>query len=417
MLRPEEVFTPGKIPINSTNVYVNRGEEQTNFQKTLRRGLIPIIYGEYGVGKTSMAQYCCKDDQAEGRLVNISNVEGMSIEDIKRHCLDIIDFEQIVSTSKKKGTSYKHSQSGSAGANAGAFSAKLSSTRESTNSGEESEVRERLIQEPSNEKFIDICEASRVMLIVDELHKMNDECRHQLAEFIKSYANKNCRDFRIALLGTSYDASKLVDIDIGIDRIICEIKLSSLTDEEAELIIQKGMHDLQITVNESVVNNLIKLSCGSPNMLQFLCLETADNVFDSDKRLVEICDIEKALRNYLEQKASRLYRRFKVAIETSGPIRYRTQILKAMSQIEDEFVETDEIAKRVAALLDCDVATHQISTPLSALKSEEKGRILQDVIGDDGKRVHGLTCFSDPAMKSFIRTCFATNELFPDLEI
>ena len=54
MLNPNDVFTPGKLPIRPTNVYAARGDAEALFQKTLNRAMIPVVFGEYGVGKTSM---------------------------------------------------------------------------------------------------------------------------------------------------------------------------------------------------------------------------------------------------------------------------------------------------------------------------------------------------------------------------
>lgn len=49
MLTPNDVFTPGQIPIRPTNVYAARGDSEALFRKALTRGMIPVIYGEYGV--------------------------------------------------------------------------------------------------------------------------------------------------------------------------------------------------------------------------------------------------------------------------------------------------------------------------------------------------------------------------------
>lgn len=64
----------------------------------------------------------------------------------------------------------------------------------------------------------------------------------------------------------------------------------------------------------------------------------------------------------------------------------------------------DDIRTWVSANLGEDTPSTALSGPLRALKEPEYGAILQDVerfVG--GNRVHNLTAFTDPMMKSFVR--------------
>jgi len=54
MLKPHDVFTPARPPLEDTNVYAARGEAEDDFAAALRRGMVPVVFGEFGVGKTSL---------------------------------------------------------------------------------------------------------------------------------------------------------------------------------------------------------------------------------------------------------------------------------------------------------------------------------------------------------------------------
>jgi polynucleotide 5'-kinase involved in rRNA processing len=71
MLIPKTVFTPGKLPIEPGNVYSNRLDAERFFNKALDRSLVPLVYGEYGVGKTSLARYLLLDYAKNSKLVNV----------------------------------------------------------------------------------------------------------------------------------------------------------------------------------------------------------------------------------------------------------------------------------------------------------------------------------------------------------
>lgn len=92
MLKPTNVFRPGKLPINPGNVYASRGQAQTDLETALERGFVPLIFGEYGVGKTSMVRYVLKPYEEANRLVNIESAAGKSMQDVFSSCLEKIGY-------------------------------------------------------------------------------------------------------------------------------------------------------------------------------------------------------------------------------------------------------------------------------------------------------------------------------------
>ena len=59
--------------------------------------MIPVIYGEYGVGKTTMARYLFLDKDKNGLLVNIESTAGKTIKDIFSHSLGFYEeFEEVI---------------------------------------------------------------------------------------------------------------------------------------------------------------------------------------------------------------------------------------------------------------------------------------------------------------------------------
>ena len=105
MLTPNDVFTPGQIPIRPTNVYAARGDAEALFRKSLARGMIPVIYGEYGVGKTSMARHVVRDAEAQDRLVNIESVADKSLQDVFSRCLEKLGYSVTIKRIEGAGSS------------------------------------------------------------------------------------------------------------------------------------------------------------------------------------------------------------------------------------------------------------------------------------------------------------------------
>lgn len=404
MLTPNDVFTPGKLPIRPTNVYAARGEAETQFRKALQRGMIPVVYGEYGVGKTSMARFVLRDADAAGRLVNVESVADKSLDEVFSRCLEKLGY--AVTTKRIEGAvaARTHEQSGQAEVNSGWLKAIVASKRSQTVSTTQQVEEQFVVTSPTDSKLIELCEAAGVVLLLDELHRATTDFASDLSKFLKSYGNASCSRFKVVLLGTSSDASRLVSSDPGIDRLLQEVHLKAMTSSEAEFVVAKGMGDLAIKIEPSTVDRLVRTCVGSPSILQYLALETAEAAFRRDPRVVQAPDVEGALQAFVETKEARLNKSYVAAIESVGELRYRKQILRAMAECEDEYVTMEMIRTRVSEYLGKDIPSTALSGPLRDLKDERFGTVLSDVERPDGSgRLANYTTFKDPALKAFIR--------------
>lgn len=406
MLQPSRVFRPGKLPIASGNVYVTRGKTEEIFKKSLHRGFIPLVYGEYGVGKTSMARHVIREIYGDENLINIESVSGKSLNDVFTRC-----FERSSAFCLQKNDSEKK-QSPFFKKLLGFFFKKFDHTSlaEAPGPGPRFSEQDTInsISATSDSRIIEICEHYGAILVLDEIHKASDEFINEIVPFIKSYGNASCERFKIILLGTSSEATKLIHKDPGIDRLIEDIPLPPMCTEEANFVVEQGMKNLAIELVDSAKEKIISISGGYPNILQYLCLEASEFAFSRKSRKLDVCDVENALTNYVERKESRLYRVYKKAIETNGTKKYRKRILQAVAELEEDYVTTTQICLLLTDYMGQNVSASKISSLLKNLKSLKYGPILRDVERTDlDGNIVTYVAFSDPAFKSFIRIQFS----------
>lgn len=177
-----------------------------------------------------------------------------------------------------------------------------------------------------------------------------------------------------------------------------------MTSAESEFVVTKGMGDLAIAVPVDVTNRLVRTSVGSPSILQYLALETAESAFSREPRAAKKADVEGALQSFVETKQARLNKAYVAAIESVGERRYRKQVLRAMAECEDEYVTMEMIRTRVSAFIGTDIPSTALSGPLRSLKEDQFGAVLSDVERPDGTgRLTNYTTFRDPALKAFVR--------------
>lgn len=404
MLNPADVFVPGKFPIEESNVYANRGTPQNDTDTALKRSYIPLVFGGYGVGKSSMVIKVAQEFSGTHKIVYIENVYEKSLASVFERVLEELGYEITVQRTTTDKSSTGTSASGEISGNAFyVFTAKLKTAITGSREHSDTEVTELLVQSPTESKLIDVCEQNSILLIIDELHRASEQMSMDLSAFIKSYANRNCKQFRIGLIGTENEASKLVISDPGTDRVLEEIALNTLSAPESQEIIKTGFDRLKMEVDGNVADALKTYSVGSPFVLQFLCLEVAELAYKrGDSPTVD--DVKSALATYARRKAQRLIRVYRATIETVGAKRYRKQILTAMANSPDEYVTMEYLVDQVSAALDEVVPSTALSGPLRQLKTEKYGKILRDVENPvGGGRLANYSGFTEPAMKSIIR--------------
>jgi GTPase SAR1 family protein len=404
-ITPTDVFVPGKFPIEEANAYADRGTPQIDTLNALKRGYVPLVFGGYGVGKSSMVIKIAQEFREVNTSVYVETVYKKSLDSIFKQVLEKIGYE--VTTQRTKSATGETTAEIGSEAEGGFFQvlkAKLSSSLTKTRGQEETEVTELVVTSPTESKIIDICEKQRILLIIDELHGASPSLTNDLSAFLKAYANRNCNSFRIVLLGTENEASRLVISDPGTDRLLEEVSLPPLSTNEAGEVISTGFKRLNIEVPDEVRENLIKFSVGSPFVLQYLCLEVAEASDVDGRRAIKTEDIETALTTYARRRAQRSIREYRAAIETTGEKRYRKQILVAMANSSDEYVTMEYLVASVSKALDEEIPSTALSGPLRRLKTQKCGAILRDVENPaGGGRLANYSGFSDPAMKSIIR--------------
>jgi hypothetical protein len=312
----------------------------------------------------------------------------------------------VVSTKRVEVATHARTQeqSGQAEANAGWAKAIVASKRSQTATTTQQTEEQFVVTTPTDSRLIEICDEAGIVLLLDELHRATSTFNSDLSKFLKSFGNASCRNFRIVLLGTSSDASRLVASDPGIDRLLQEIHLKAMTSSESEYVVRKGMADLAITISEVIKDRLVRTCVGSPSILQYLALETAETAFKRNLRVVQMPDVDAALQAFVETKEARLNKSYVAAIESVGEVRYRKQVLRAMAECEDEYVTMEMIRTRVSAVVGREIPSTALSGPLRSLKEDQFGSVLSDVERPDGAgRLANYTTFRDPALKAFIR--------------
>lgn len=387
---PNEVFTPGEIPLEETNVYVSRSDSEKALKRAIDRNWCPVVFGDYGVGKTTLVLRYFRKAEKEGRLVYFESAADLTMPKVFEAVLEALQYEVTVEEI--------HSTSSSLSSTFGNKILKA----EANVAASKSKTTRLAVSSPTDKGMLNLIGEARLVLVVDEMHRASDQFRADLTSFIK-VSRVGAKDSTLVLVGTSADPLLLVASDPGIDRFVKDTPVTLMSEPEATKLVTEGFGKLKLTIDKQLIDKTVTIASGAPSILQTLCLDMAEHAVESHRKEVVTADLTEAVKRYLDDNSGRMTRRYFTAIETQGPKRYRKQVLHAVARLERDYATMDDLRREVSAALGEKTPATALSGPLRALKEKEYGSVLQSVERDTGGEVQNVSSFTDPMMKSFVR--------------
>ncbi|WP_149029373.1 ATP-binding protein [Corynebacterium halotolerans] len=405
-LDPEDVFTPSNPPTGENNIYVSR----LNIENKLRRALksrVPIVFGNYGVGKTTLCIKVLESAYAEEIIVRITDPSAMEMGSLFKRGFEEIGYEVTVNRTESRASGIDIGASAQAQVSNplfNLFNLGGSLSIKKADSAEEGVTKKLLVDEPTDFKAIEIFRDNKVIFFIDELHMSTEEFRWDLSRLIKSVSDLSFQYPKFIFSGTANDPSSLAQSNQGIDRILEEVPVPPLAEGEGKSLLSEGFNKLQIRIDDKAIEQVVRVSGGAPSLIHSIGIALAYIAEDRGERIIKREDVSTALEVVIKEGShERMTDRYKKAANHTGARKYRTQILHAMASAEEAQVETGWLAEEISRRLGEKVEMQAISGPLRELKSEEYGGILADASAADGSKLHNQSMFKQPQMKSFVQ--------------
>ena len=254
-----EVFTPG-APIDSYALFAGRLEQVMDvINAVYQKGQHVILYGERGVGKTSLANILSDVFSDRDRAVPLQSV--------RTNCGTNDDFTSIWDRLfKKLGLDQADDQP--------YLGRKLAPE----------DVRERL------ESL-----TSRTLIVIDELDRLeDDDSLTLLADTIKALSDHAVLA-TVMLVGVADSVDELVGDHQSIERAMVQIEMPRMDDEELGEIIDKGMARLGMSIHPEARRTIARLSEGLPFYTHALGRYATQNAIADDRDQVSAGDIQYAI--------------------------------------------------------------------------------------------------------------------------
>jgi Cdc6-like AAA superfamily ATPase len=350
-------FRPGS-EIENPAAFAGRADDILKLVDTLYiDGSCPLIYGDRGIGKTSLALQLERIALGDVELLTELNCPARALPENRRFVtfflacsdmtatkndifqrliniaegydnLDALPKRELIGQSTKKKISLKF------------FERETEQKFELTSSQKFSQldIEERLLS--ITRTVIDKTN-SRILFIIDELDRVKDTSG--LASFIKNASSPN---IKFVLIGISQSISFLLHDHASLERTLVPVRVKRMDREELSAIISKTMRILakegsEFKFDDNATQIIIKAAAGFPWFVHVLGQQSLLLAYDDGRTLIDTNDVNNAIEglagNQFAQQFSDLYQK---AVRDSI---FREKVLRLFAKWSADDIPTSEI--------------------------------------------------------------------------
>jgi Cdc6-like AAA superfamily ATPase len=379
------VFTP-HLPINTFKLFWGRQKEiQKLIEHINTPGQHALLYGDRGVGKSSLANVVCElllSKLISGKFFSKRCDSSDTFQTVLEEPLRDVGYEPL-----KKGSSTQSSSKGVAGVNLPMVSAKLEASRQKTEEFDAPSI--------SPSSVATLLATKDGLLLIDEADAIaspND--KKKLAELIKLLSDCGS-PFKILVVGIAETADSLTGGHPSVQRCLKETKLQRMKGDELGMIIKEGGKKLGIEFDNEVAQTIVRLSAGYPHFTHLLALKCAEDAVDSGRKKIDSTHLQRAMNSAVEDAEGALRRKYDTAIRSSNTEMYRT-VLHAAANIHRVEFSAEVLRTEVEKLTGKKITQQSLANYLNRLVAEDGTAVLQ-------RKSKGVYRFTDPRMPSFVK--------------
>lgn len=378
-----EIFTPHK-PIGSIEQLFGRETQVSQLVSNLNTpGQHALLYGDRGVGKSSLANVVRLHLVAAG-LINganyvkrcdksdtFLNIFRKPLEDIG-YSLELNSWEQ--NSSDKLGVGFKGFQTSRDKGGTSRFCVNANALGPS---------------------FVaDALEEKSGLLLIDEADSLSDPEKEKIAQLIKLLGD-NGSLFKILIVGTAMTGESLTASHQSVHRNLKEIRLKRMARDELACIIRGGSEKIKPNFEEDVIERIAEVSAGYPYFAHLIALKCAEEAIVEEDVTINLFALKSAFSLAVEEAEGTLKRTYDEVVRSHKTEGYVNTLLAA-AQCEDLEFSTDDIRNNFSKIFKTQSAPKGLNKYLCRLVSDDDSKILRRISV-------GIYRFSDPRMSSYIR--------------
>ena len=311
------VFTPGS-PVNTRDLFAGRTDQLREIMGAIsQRGYHAVLYGERGVGKTSLSNMLVallSTQQLPHLVARVNCDAGDTFTSIWRKAMRDISF-----TNPQRGIGFNPTDT--------VTQIPVSST-----------LPEIIQPDDIRRTLSDLSRHAKVLVVLDEYDRILDrQVATLVSDTVKALSDFGI-DATILIIGVADTIDDLIEGHQSIERALVQIPMPRMSDDEIGLIFENGLAKLGMQMDGSAKTHLVNLTQGLPYVAHLLGLHTSRVALGQQSRTVVRSHADAGIQQALEQWQQSIRTAYLDAVRSPQPINLFREVLLACA-----LAETDEL--------------------------------------------------------------------------
>ncbi len=255
------------------------------------------------------------------------------------------------------------------------------------------------------------------IIILDEFDKLADVASKRLiSHTIKSMSDDRANMATIVIVGVAEDVNLLIEEHASISRNIAEIKMPRMTEEEMNGILDLRYPRVGITIQDDARHVIISLSRGLPEYVHFLGRDAARNAIKSQRLVVQRADALVAIDGMVKNSDQTTDEAYSKAVLSNKRNNLYRQVLLACAIAKRDdlgrFIPSD-VLPPLTKILGRNIKIANFFPHLEAFCETERGAILEKKGAPKAYKYR----FKEPKMQPYVVMRSFTDQLLPPEDI
>jgi Cdc6-like AAA superfamily ATPase len=278
-MRSGEVFTPS-APIDNQALFAGRVNQLNRIISAVsQRGQHAILFGERGVGKTSLANVLLKtlrgfQEHLKSVIVNCDTEDRFD----QLWCKIFLEIENT-----------------------------------QTLDFEQHQVNPEFIRTRLQRQI-----TGTAVIIVDEMDRLSRDSSFTalMADTIKTLSDHST-NVTLILVGVANSVEELIAEHLSIERALIQIQMPRMSSDELSEILRKGLDLLSMTMDREVIKFIVFLSQGLPNYVHLLALYASQTAIRENSSNINVNHLTKAIKQACENAQHSIMSTYSTSIFSS----------------------------------------------------------------------------------------------------
>lgn len=375
-----QVFTPA-APIDEKDLFAGRVEQLNSLIDAIcQRGQHVVIYGERGVGKTSLANIHSQYLEAIGKRVLAPRINCDGSDNFSKLWRKVFAEIQLSRRFKKIGFT-----------------------------GEEAIAIEDYSQNLSevvtpNEVRVNLLHLSQgavLVIILDEFDRIEDErVKSQFADTIKALSDYSV-PATLVIVGVADSVTDLISHHESIERSLVQIPMPRMPRAEMEEILNKAIARLGMVMEQEARTRITTLARGLPHYVHLVGLYSARHAIGAERNYILSLDVDAAIEISIanaQQSIRHMY--YQATLSRKKESIYGPVLLACALAKSDEFgyFAAADVREPLSLIMKKNYTIPYFARQLHELTGKTRGEILQKQDTKNRPRFR----FRNPLLQPFV---------------